>query len=272
MSIVREINCIHCGGPLQFNPGEIVATCRYCGFTQVIDVDKPFNFEHSMFLNEYVDDNGAQQKFPSRGDSDNKRHGEKHNIEGVVKTWMQAGFLKPSNLARDSSIIEKMLMYVPFWVFEVEVTSSFKGIFERVTPAIVKDGRIEKHYDWLVLARKGTYFPTREYDVPLKAKIPYDFRKIESFAKVLNSEIDEAEAVEKVKEEIGSLHRFLAKQDVDKVTDWHIDFKFGETGYLHAPIWFITYEFEKKRYRIILDGATGTVIKGDMPAPKFGLF
>ena len=184
---------------------------------------------------------------------------------------MQTGFTKPRNLGRDSNIVEKTLMYVPFWAFTVEATSLFKGVFERITPVIVKDGRIEKRYDWLVLARKGTWFPTREYDVPLKAKVPYDFRRIESFAKVLNSEVDETEAVEKARKEIEALHRFLAKEDVDKVIDWVTDFEFVETVYLHAPIWFIVYEYKKKRYSMILDGATGTVIKGDIPAPEFGL-
>jgi len=225
-----------------------------------------------MFLNEYVEGSRVQQDPLSLDKSDGERRFEQRNdIEGVVRTWMQTGFTKPSNLGRDSNMVEKTLMYVPFWAFTVEVTSLFKGVFERITPVIVKDGRIEKHYDWLILARKGTWFPTREYDVPLKAKVPYDFRRIESFAKVLNSEVDETEAVEKARKEIEALHRFLAKEDVDKVIDWVTDFKFVETVYLHAPIWFIVYEYKKKRYSMILDGATGTVIKGDIPAPEFGL-
>lgn len=272
MSVIREINCSHCGGPIQFNPGEIVATCRYCGFTQVIEAGKPFIFEHSMFLNEYFEGSGIQREPSGWVKSDKERRSDRRNdVESVIRTWMKTGFTKPGSLGRDANIIEKTLMYVPFWVFPVEATSLFKGVFERIAPAIVKDGRIEKLYDWLVLARKGAWFPTREYDVPLKAKVPYDFRRIESFAKVLNSEVDEAEAIAKAEKEIEGLHRFLAKEDVDKIIDWDTDFKFGETVYLHAPIWFIAYEYKKKRYSIILDGATGTVIKGDIPAPEFGL-
>jgi len=50
---------------------------------------------------------------------------------------MHAGFLKPSDLARKSKIIEKNLIYLPFWVVSVEVTSNYKGIFERITPSVV---------------------------------------------------------------------------------------------------------------------------------------
>jgi hypothetical protein len=46
-----------------------------------------------------------------------------------------------------------------------------------------------------VLARAAAGFPTREYDVPLAGKIPYDFRKIEGFAKVLNSEMEREKAL-----------------------------------------------------------------------------
>ncbi len=193
-------------------------------------------------------------------------------VESLVREWMRTGFTKPSDLARASKITEKSLVYVPFWVLEVEASSSYKGVFERLTPPVVKEGAIKKHYDWLVLARKATQFPTREFDVPLEGKVFYDFRKIEGFAKVLNSEIEKAEAVEKARQEIEAHHQFLAKQEVDRVIEIHTEFKFGDAVYLHAPVWFVAYEYKKERYQIILDGATGTVIKGDIPAAKFGLF
>ncbi|MFQ6068629.1 MAG: hypothetical protein ACE5KD_03700 [Candidatus Bathyarchaeia archaeon] len=250
MSIIQEISCTHCGAPIQFKPGEIVTTCRYCGFTQVIETGSPFTFEHSMFLNKY----------------------DPAQVESVVHEWMLTGFTKPGDLAKKSKITEKNLLYLPFWVLEIEASSSYKGVFERLTPPIVKEGKIEKHYDWLVLARKATQFPTREYDVPLKGKIPYDFRKIENFAKVLNSEIEKSEAVEKAKQQIEAHHQFLVKQDVDRIIAMDTDFKFGDAVYLHAPIWFVAYEYKKENYQIILDGATGTIIRGDIPTIKFGLF
>jgi len=250
MSIVQKINCAHCGAPVQFKPGELVTTCRYCGFTQVIETGRVFTFEHSMFLNEY----------------------DLTQIENAVREWMRAGFTKPGDLARASKIVEKNLVYVPFWVLEIEASSMYKGVFERLTPPIVKEGKVEKHYDWLVLARKATQFPTREYDVPLEGKVPYDFRKIEGFAKVLNSEIEKDEAVNKARQEIESHHQFLAKQDVDRLVEMRTEFKIGDAVYLHAPVWFVSYEYKKESYQIIFDGATGTVIKGDIPAAKFGLF
>lgn len=250
MSIVQEIKCSHCSAPISFEPGEIIATCKYCGYTVVIETGDAFTFEHSMLQNKY----------------------EPTEIEEAIKNWMRAGFLKPSDLARKSRITEKTLIYLPFWIMSVEAESAYKGIFERITPSIVKEGKIEKKYDWLVLARKAADFPTREYDVPLKGKVPYDFRKIEAFAKVLNSEIGKNEAVEFAKQEIADHHRYLVKQDVDRLIEMKHEMKVNQTVYLHAPIWFIKFEYKGKTYQLLMDGATGIVIKGDIPSTGFGIF
>jgi hypothetical protein len=167
--------------------------------------------------------------------------------------------------------LEKNLTYLPFWLISVTANSIYKGIFERITPAVTKDGKIEKKYNWLVLARKATDFPTREYEVPLEGKVPYDFRKIEKNAKVLNSEIEKDEAVDIAKQQIQALHEFLAKEDVDKIVEMKTDLEVSDTVYLHAPVWFIVYEYKRERYRLVLDGATGAAIKGDIPSVKFGL-
>lgn len=250
MSIVQEIMCSHCGAPISFEPGEIIATCKYCGYTVVIETGKAFTFEHSMLQNKY----------------------DLTEIEEPIRNWMRAGFLKPSDLARKSKIMEKTLIYVPFWVVSVEAESDYKGIFERITPPVVKEGKIEKKYDWLVLARKATNFPTREYDVPLTGKIPYDFRKIEAFAKVLNSEIEKNEAAGLAKQQIEEHHLYLAQQDVDRIIEMKNEIKIDQTVYLHAPIWFVKYEYKGKTYQLLIDGSTGTVIKGDIPSTGFGIF
>jgi hypothetical protein len=249
MAVAQEIRCSHCGAPVEFKPGEIIATCKYCGFTTVIETGQTFNFEHSLLLNEY----------------------DETQIDGPIKDWMRSGFLKPSDLAKKSKIEEKNLFYLPFWVISIEAKSAYKGIFERIAPPIMKEGKIEKEYNWLVLARETTGFPTREYDVPLEGKIPYDFRRIEGFAKVLNSEIDRDEALELAKQQIETHHRFLLQQDVDKIVEMTTEFAVKQEVYLHAPIWFIKYEYRGESYQLLIDGATGTAIKGDIPQKGFGI-
>jgi hypothetical protein len=249
MSIVQEIKCSHCGGPIKFNPGEILATCQYCGFTVVIETGEAFTFEHSIILNRF----------------------DSVQVEKSLRDWMRSGFVMPGDLARSSKVLEKNLTYLPFWIVHVNVVSQYKGVFERLTPSIVKEGRIEKEYNWLVLAREAAQFPTKEYDIPLEGKIPYDFRRVEGFAKILNSEVSKEDAVDIAKQEIEELHQFLAKEVVDKIIEMKNEFSVIDTLYLHAPIWFIVYEYKGNRYNIFLDGATGSVIKGDIPSKGFGI-
>jgi len=249
MSIVSEIRCSNCGGPIKFNPGEILATCQYCGFTAVIETGEAFTFEHSMILNQF----------------------DPVQVETPVRDWMRSGFMKPGDLARSSKILEKNLTYLPFWIAHVNVVSQYKGVFERLTPPAIKEGKIEKEYNWLVLARKATEFPTREYEIPLEGKIPYDFRRIESFARVLNSEVSKEDAVDIAKEEIEELHQFLTKEFVDKIVEIKNEFSVEDTSYLHAPVWFIKYVYKGKEYQLLIDGATGTAIKGDIPSTGFGV-
>jgi hypothetical protein len=184
---------------------------------------------------------------------------------------MRSGFLKPGDLAKKSKILEKNLVYLPFWVVQAKSASKYKGIFERISPPVVKEGKIVKEYNWLVLARKASEFPTREYDIPLEGKIPYDFRRVEGFAKTLNSEIGREEAVKLAQQEIESHHEFLAKQEIDKIIEMKSDFSAGDAVYLHAPIWFVVYEYEGEKHNVVLEGASGTVIKGDIPATRFDL-
>lgn len=246
MSIVEEVRCSHCGAPLHVEPGEILATCTYCGYTVVIETGQTFTFEHSMLLNKF----------------------DPAQVEEPIIDWMRTGFLKPPDLAKRSKITEKNLLYLPFWVVSLEYESSYKGIFERITPPVVKEGKLQKEYDWLVLARKATEFPTREYNVPLEGKIPFDFRKIEAFAKVLNSEVDKNAASDLAKQQIEELHRYVIQQDIDKVIEIRSEAKVSQIVYLHAPIWFVKYEYRGRDYQLLIDGATGSPVKGDIPSTK----
>jgi len=247
MAVAQEIRCSHCGAPVPFEPGELVATCKYCGFTTVIETGQAFTFEHSLLLNTF----------------------DQTQIEKPIKDWMQSGFMKPGDLARKAKITEKQLVYLPFWIVSIAAKSKYKGIFERIAPAIVKEGTIEKEYNWLILAREVAAFPTHEYDVPLEGKIPFDFRRIEGFAKVLNSEIERDEALELARQQIEAHHRFLLQQDVDKIVELSTEFTVKQMVYLHAPLWFVKYEYKGNAYQLIIDGATGTALKGDIPASKF---
>ena len=245
--IVSEIKCKNCGAPLNLIPGELVSTCRYCGFTAVVGADAPFQLEHSLILNNY----------------------NTSAITSALQDWMREGFMRPGDLAKKSRIILLELRYLPFWVISMKATSTYEGILERLPPPTPRKGTIENMYDWLVLGRKGAQFPTRDYKVPVTGKIPFDFTKVDSQAKFLNSELSSAEAVQQARDEVDDHQRFLAKQDVDRITQFSTDFNIETPTYIHAPLWFGQYEYKGRTYNALIDGSSGEVLRADIPPVDF---
>ena len=245
--IVSEIKCPNCGAQLNLSPGELVATCRYCGYTSVVGANTPFQLEHSLILNNF----------------DNPR------IIRDLQEWMRSGFMKPGDLAKKSRTTMVELRYLPFWLVPLTATSTYEGVLERITPTTPRKGTIQNDYDWLVLGRKAAEFPTRDYKVPAEGKIAFDFTRIESQAKFLNSELDITEAIAHAKDEVEENQRFLLKQEVDQVTKLDTSFNVEKPTYLHAPLWFIQYEYKGKSYNAIIDGSSGSMIRADIPQVDF---
>jgi len=245
--IVSEINCPNCGAPLNLSPGEIVATCRYCGYTSLVGANTPFQLDHSLILNEL----------------------DTVRVTQDLQDWMRSGFMKPRDLAKKSKITLMELRYLPFWVVPLTATSAYEGVLERISPPTSRKGTIQNDYDWLVLGRKAAVFPTRDYRVPAEGKIPFDFTKIEQQSKFLNSELDSQEAVQHAKGEVEENQRFLLKQEVDEVTRFDTTFNVEKPTYLHAPLWFAQYEYKGRSYNAIIDGSNGTMIRADIPQTEF---
>jgi hypothetical protein len=249
VEVTSQISCSHCGAPLPVKPGEILITCSYCGFTSVVETGKAFEFEHSLILNTVT----QGQVFDS------------------VKEWMRNSFIAPKDLSKKASLMGQELVYLPFWVFSGEGSSHYKGIFERIAPAAEREGDITNHYDWLVLARTQTNFPTRAFHLSLEGKIPFEATKIEQGAKVLNSEMTSQDAAQQAHDEISELHQYLAKDRVDKIEEIKTNFEISTTYYLHAPVWFLAYGYKGKQFQTIIDGSSGQIIKGDLPGENFNL-
>ncbi len=84
-AVAQEIRCSHCGAPVEFKPGEIIATCKYCGFTTVIETGQAFTFEHSLILNKF----------------------DQKSIDEPIHDWMRGGFLNQATSPRNQKLLQK---------------------------------------------------------------------------------------------------------------------------------------------------------------------
>jgi DNA-directed RNA polymerase subunit RPC12/RpoP len=249
VEIAEKINCPDCGAPLKLEAGEVIITCEYCGSAINMAVGKKFFFKHSIIPNNYT-------------------LGE---MEGVTKSWMQKGFLKPDDLARKSKIQRMELIFLPFFIVHVHATSKYSGVLTRTGQNISKDGKIDKEYYWKILGRRASTFPTKEYEIPLKGKVNFNLSRISKGAKFLNSEMDEKEAESLVKQEINTHHRYLLSTEIDVINDIDTTMDIKNIEFVHAPVWFIKYTYRGKQYEILIDGASGEDIKADIPTSS-GIF
>lgn len=215
----------------------------------MIQTGEAFEFEHSLILNSV----------------------QTSEVPEVIRSWMGNSFIAPKDIAKKSTIVEQNLIYLPFWVVSTEASTHFRGVFERMSPPVEKEEDITNRYDWLVLARRTSDFPTRAYHLSPSGKIPFEATKIERGAKVLNSEMDSQEAVQQARDEIETLHEYLSKEKVDRIVDIKTDLNVSGTYYLHAPVWFVTYTYRDSRYSVLMDGSSAEVIKGDLPSENFKL-
>ncbi len=247
--LVDSLNCPKCGGPLKLGPGDVIVTCPYCGTASRLRSGTPFLLRHGM-LTARLDRAAAT---------------------AALESWLEGGFLKPADLRRASRVTSLECVYVPFFVFEVDVKTSYAGVLTRTGTNERRAGTVPRDYFWKVLGRRGSDFPVREYKLPLAYKVPFDTAGMLPESRFLNAEFDEEEAVRIVRQEVEAHERELLKDLVDVVEEARTEAAVKDAEFLHAPIWLAGYAYRDREYRIVLDAASGEVVRGDIPPPTGGL-
>ncbi len=246
--LVESINCPHCGGPLSLTTGEVIVTCPYCGSMVRLRGDKPFLLRHSM-LAAKVDLAGAQT---------------------AIAGWMEGGVMKPDDLRRASRITSLECVYLPFYVFEVDATTAYAGVLTRTGTNERRSGDLVRNYFWKVLGRRSGEFEVADYHIPLALKVPFDTTAMVRDARMLNAEVDEDEAARIAKEEVDAHQKELLKDVVDVMESTTTTVDVKDSEFLHAPLWFASYVYRERTYKIIVDAASGDVVRGDIPSATGG--
>ena len=246
--LVESINCPKCGGPLNLTTGEVIVTCPYCGSSIRLRSDKPFLLRHSM-LAAKVDRAG---------------------VTAAIESWMEGGVMKPDDLRRASRIVSLEGVYLPFYVFEVDARTSYKGVLTRLGTSEPRSGDLVRNYFWKILARRSGADAVADYHIPLALKVPFDTTAMMKDARLLNAEVDEDEAARLVQEQVDAHQKELLKDVIDVMEQATTKVETKDSEFLHAPLWFATYEYREKTYKIVVDGASGDVVTADLPTPTGG--
>ncbi|MBN1389910.1 MAG: hypothetical protein JXA22_04635 [Candidatus Thermoplasmatota archaeon] len=249
MGLIRDVKCHNCGASLSLKAGEVIITCDFCGTAFNVASGKDFFLEHSILPSNF----------------DNKK------VDDIVRTWMGDGPLKPSNLRSRSIITGRSQVFLPFYIVHTNVRTSYKGFFTRGGGREERSGSLDREYYWKVLGRRGSKFPTKEYEIPLSGKEDFNLSKIPAKAKYLNAEFDEKDAQDMTKVEVQDHQRFLIMDQVNEVSEMDHDFEIEDVEFVHAPVWRIDYTYNGSPFQILVCGNTGNVIRGDIPPPDLSV-
>jgi len=247
--LVDSLNCPKCGGPLTLGPGDVIVTCPYCGTASRLRSDTPFLLRHGMLTARL----------------------DRAAVTAALESWFSGGFLKPADLRRASRITSLECVYVPFFVFEVDVTTAYSGILTRTGTNERRTGTVPRDFFWKVLGRRESDFPVREYKLPLAYKVAFDTAGMLPGSRFLNAEFDEDEAGRIARQEVEAHERELLQDLVDVVEDARTETVVKGAEFLHAPIWLAGYTYREREYRIVLDAASGDIVRGDIPPPSGGI-
>jgi len=266
----RVLHCPNCGAQVEFDAATHAKECPFCATPVVTDTGTHRHIKPRGVLPFALEERAARQ---------------------AMTDWLGRLWFAPSGLQDYARKGRRMQgIYVPYWTFDADTESSYRG--ERgtvyyVTRTVVRDGkrrqvrvpkvrwravsgRVARFFDdVLVLASRS--LPKRYTDAlepwDLAALEPYSPEFLAGFrAEGYQVELEEAfgEAREKMDRVIARDVRFDIGGDRQRIHD--IDTAVGDVTFKHIllPVWMAAYKYRGESYRFVVNGRTGRV-QGERP-------
>jgi ribosomal protein S27E len=267
---IRLVKCPNCGAQFEFDPAIHAAECPFCATPIVTDT-------------------GPGRQIKPRGVlpfSIEERSAHKAMADWLGRLWFAPGGLK--QYARKGRKMQGI--YVPYWTFDADTKSRYKGergtvYYEtrivtrngkRVQESVAKvrwrkaSGRVARFFDdVLVLASKS--LPKRYTDAlepwDLAALEPYQPQYLAGFrAEAYTVEL--ADGYEQARQHMARLIerdvRFDIGGDRQRIHDIVTDVSGVTFKHILLPVWLAAYKYRGRTFRFVINGRTGRV-QGERP-------
>jgi len=281
---VRSATCKECGATVSFTESSTAKRCDFCGSSQILEQQENRNLMRpESVLPFQVDRTQASQKFTA---------------------WLRGLWFRPSNLKTLAKVTELSGVYVPYWTFDAQVSSSWtaeagyyyyetetyeetneKGETSTRTREVrhtrwerASGRRSDFHDDILVCASRGL-------PAELAAKLqtfktaelrPYDPAFLAGWkAEEYSIDLDAAWTI--AAQRMASEQEARCARDVpgDTHRSLSVSNHFSEQTFKHVllPVWLSAYRYGEKVFRFLVNGQTGEVVgKAPWSAGKIALF
>ncbi|WP_439118392.1 TFIIB-type zinc finger domain-containing protein [Marivita sp.] len=270
MEETRVSKCSNCAAEVEFDPGVHAAECPFCATPVVTDTGPNRHIKPKGLLPFALDEKDARK---------------------AMTDWLGRLWFAPNGLQDYARKGRKMTgIYVPYWTFDAETKSSYRGEHGTVyyeNQRVVRNGKPETVRVAKVRWRPASGHVARFFDdvlvlasrsLPKKhtdALEPWDLSELEpyqpeylagfraeAYGVALDDGYHEARAymdriiVRDVKFDIGG----------DRQRVHNVDTRVSEVTFKHVllPVWLAAYKYRGKSYRFVVNGRTGAV-QGERP-------
>jgi hypothetical protein len=225
-----RIKCPNCGAEFETDATGVV-TCPYCGFQIVVGESEVFTY-------------------PLKVEDPWK----------PLVSFIQLQRLSPNNIGWKARLLERKLLWVPFYVFFVKARGSAhrKGIFSEDGAGLVE------FFNYVSVPAAEGFDELVNYPLPTKGRRYFDGRVTgELVEKTLN--VEDAEGI--LRREI----RSLLKNEAKKYYRWSRveigmpTFEIKPEGLVYYPMWRISYKYGLFTYQAYVDGVDGRIPYVEFP-------
>ncbi len=126
---------------------------------------------------------------------------------------------------------------------------------------IKKAEELDENYSFPVIALKALQpYQPRDYHFALENRVLFDVGKISKTIKVLNGDISEDTAKYQAKTLVDQLQSEKAHAKFHMIQSLNTVEDVADAELLHAPIWFVRYDYKGNKIVLVLDANTGNLM------------
>ena len=270
IEVTRVLNCTNCGAQVEFDPNLHAKECPFCATPVVTDTGTHRHIKPKGVLPFALTEAAARQ---------------------AMTDWLGSLWFAPNGLQDYARKGRRMQgIYVPYWTFDADTTSDYRGERGTVyyeTQTVMRDGkrqqvqvakirwravsgRVARFFDdVLVLASTSlpqNYTENLEpWDLP--ALVPYSPQflagfRAEGYSVDLRQGFEVARA--KMERQIERDVRFDIGGDQQRVHAIDTDIRDVTFKHILLPVWLAAYKYRGRTYRFVVNGRTGRV-QGERP-------
>ncbi len=266
----RVISCTNCGAQVEFDETTHAAECPFCATPVVTDTGTHRHIKPKAVLPFAVEERAARK---------------------AMTDWLGRLWFAPNGLQDYARKGRRMQgIYVPYWTFDADTKSSYRGERGTVyyeTRTVMRDGKREQVRVAKVRWRPASGRVARFFDDVLvlasrtlpksytDALEPWDLGALEPYRpeflagfRAEGYQVDLADGLNEARAHMDQIIardvRFDIGGDRQRIHD--IDTAVRDVTFKHIllPVWLAAYKYRGKTYRFVVNGRTGRV-QGERP-------